>query len=76
MLVTETLQLTWMAGSVTAAQIATLFQNLGQPLPYDRLTKIMSDYAPQKGEAPSTPASQASGKKLPSVATPLVFFTG
>jgi hypothetical protein len=33
------------AGSVSAAQIATLFQNLGQPLPYDRLTKIMSDYA-------------------------------
>ncbi|BDA48418.1 probable calmodulin-like protein 5 at N-terminal half [Coccomyxa sp. Obi] len=38
-------------GSVNATQLATLFQNLGHPLPYDRLTKIMSDYdASKKGQ--------------------------
>ncbi|KAK9917519.1 hypothetical protein WJX75_005258 [Coccomyxa subellipsoidea] len=31
-------------GSVNASQLASLFQNLGHPLPYDKLTKIMSEY--------------------------------
>lgn len=29
---------------MNASQLASLFQNLGHPLPYDKLTKIMSEY--------------------------------
>ena len=36
--------LAWRAGAINASQLAQLFQNLGNPLPYDRLTKIMCDY--------------------------------
>ena len=32
------------AGSVTASQLAQLFTNLGNPLPYDRLSAIMQEY--------------------------------
>ncbi|CAK0785550.1 hypothetical protein CVIRNUC_008760 [Coccomyxa viridis] len=31
-------------GSVTASQLAQLFTNLGNPLPYDRLSAIMQEY--------------------------------
>ena len=31
-------------GAINASQLAQLFQNLGNPLPYDRLTKIMGEY--------------------------------
>lgn len=45
-------------GSVNATQLATLFQNLGHPLPYDRLTKLMSEYdASKKGEPCQLPSN-------------------
>ncbi len=43
------------AGSIGAGQLAQLFQNLGNPLPYDRLVKIMSDYDVDKKGARAAP---------------------
>ncbi len=40
------------AGAINASQLAQLFQNLGNPLPYDRLTKIMCDYDVERKGAP------------------------
>ena len=55
------------AGSIGAGQLAQLFQNLGNPLPYDRLVKIMSEYdtdkkgARQQSRPPLTPDSLVAG---------------
>ena len=45
------------AGSIGAGQLAQLFQNLGNPLPYDRLVKIMSDYDVDKKGARRAPVA-------------------
>lgn len=41
------------AGSVGPTQLAQLFQNLGHPLPFDKLSAIMQEYDVSKSGAAS-----------------------